>query len=533
MEKEQSRRPSRLRIYNEFNQLQTIPTGADQFLPLTAHTHGPLVFLGLGPEPGVAAELAAAENNVGYMECPAFEAQMPASWARGIPEHWQRLNPSGNAAQPSLSEFARQIEPALHEGRVFLFTPGLRFFPSFWGPIAGQARWLSLRSAPVQDRAESVFIPHKEEGLLTRELEHGFSSCGRPVRLLTDATNQDALAGALREETPALYCSVNFHGLDPHGERYHMLRAAGCAIAVWCVDNPWHLLSGLKSAFWRDVQLLVTDASFIPELKKHGAAKVAHLPLAAWPELFTAAHDAPQTLPRDLDAGLAFVGRASFPGKGAFFAGLRPPEDLWEKALSMLAAGERPDYHWWRIHLRLTSLWPGKAARQAGCGAEEASQCIRVRCLQHAAAVAPLHVYGDDAWPQLVGYPAAKQARFHPPLDYYKDLAPVYATARYTCNVTSLLLPAGLTQRHFDVWMAGGFLLSDATHGLSLFPKDLTMPITLDGTWGRRTLEQRINALEAQHGLRETLIRAWREYLKAYHTYTHRAAHILELCGLG
>ena len=43
-----------------------------------------------------------------------------------------------------------------------------------------------------------------------------------------------------------------------------------------------------------------------------------------------------------------------------------------------------------------------------------------------------------------------------------------------------------LTQRHFDVWAAGGFLLTDRTPGLDIFPRELVEPIVLRPPRGHR-----------------------------------------------
>ena len=91
---------------------------------------------------------------------------------------------------------------------------------------------------------------------------------------------------------------------------------------------------------------------------------------------------------------------------------------------------------------------------------------------------------------------------------------------------TSPLLPRGLTQRHFDVWAAGGVLATDATPGLDLFPKALTRPMTFTGPGdiGRRARE-----LARDTALRAELRAGWREELLARHLYTHRLSRLLDL----
>jgi spore maturation protein CgeB len=89
-------------------------------------------------------------------------------------------------------------------------------------------------------------------------------------------------------------------------------------------------------------------------------------------------------------------------------------------------------------------------------------------------------------------------------------------------------LPAGLTQRHFDVWCAGGLLLTDANPGLAIFPGELTAPVTF-------TAPDELMPLFASHradaSTAQDLRHAWQELLLAEHTYAHRVDTILtRLC---
>ncbi len=125
---------------------------------------------------------------------------------------------------------------------------------------------------------------------------------------------------------------------------------------------------------------------------------------------------------------------------------------------------------------------------------------------------------GDAAWREYAG-PAVT---YLPPVPYGTALAGLYASARAVVGAVSPLLPRGLTQRHFDVWAAGGCLLTDATSGLSLFPEELTRPVT----YARARDIARL-AREVQ-GDRPGLVAAWRECIATRHTYRHRVRRVLE-----
>ena len=174
-----------------------------------------------------------------------------------------------------------------------------------------------------------------------------------------------------------------------------------------------------------------------------------------------------------------FVGRSAFPEKERFFAAASVPQALEAEAATLLEAStgpqNAPHFFWWQDKLG-GRLWPGYDVRRPGLGAERCAQANRRRWLLAAGAdsVGGLRVIGDDGWkPLLPG------TEILPPVDYYTALPEVYARAEAVLNVTSLLLPQSLSQRHFDVWASGGLLLSDATSGLKIFPVELTEPMPL------------------------------------------------------
>lgn len=523
-------RPQRLHVINELGQRQTLSGEENQFQFLVARSDAPLLLLGLGPEPEQLARRLGTHGAVFYLEAPAFVEQAPPAWKRDIPKDWRRLGPED-------LELSTVIEAASDRGAVLLYRPAPRLFPSFWGPILAQAVWRPLAHQAPEAVTRSVLLAIQSGGLLGQELRQGFAAHGLEVHSLELPPNEDPhLPRLLAQLRPALFCSVNFHGLDPHGERFHLLQAAGATVAVWCVDNPWHLLSGCKSGFWREVELFVTDASFIPALHAAGARRVHHLPLGASPALFASGAAASPPV-EALDQALVFVGRSNFPDKDSFFAGCSLPSDIWETALELLDSGRRPDFAWWHERLGAPALWPGRQARQVGFCAEQSARHLRLHSLRQAAGVLPLHVFGDGQWPHLLpelgNSGATGGTHFHPPVDYYGSLAAVYGHSRYTLNVTSLLLPAGLTQRHFDVFCAGGFLLSDATPGLDIFPRELTEPCTVGAVCSRQALGRRIDALERSPGLRQALVSQWRDLLAQEHDYVRRTRTILEASGLG
>lgn len=510
-------RPKRARVLDSLGLPKTLPATPQDFLPLFGA--GPdILLLGLGPEPERLAELvpglsdaACAAGRVRFLEAPDLAAQLGEDWRGRIPPTYKAVP-------------ADELAAAVKGARVVLYRPGPRLFPEFWGPLLARLHMARLPQAPAPDQ-RLVWLPGGEADLLRLELREAFEALGFRVRLLPD---ESALRGLLAGgECPALYFSVNFKGLDPLGEAAHLLEAAGAKLAVWCVDNPLHLLSGLRARFWTRLPLFVTDDWFLAPLNTLGSAHVRHLPLAARAADLAGGPRRPDPAFADLAGRLVFVGRSAFPGKADFFAGCTTPAAAWTEAERLLGAGGRPDFGWWLARLGIEQLWPGTDARRAGFCAEETGMAWRTACLgaAHEDLAGALTVFGDAGWRELL--PVGTDLRG--PVDYYAALPKIAASAGACLNCTSPLLPQGLTQRHFDTWAWGGLLLTDATPGLSLFPAELTRAITFRSP---RDIAPRLRTLQASASEAEGLKKAWREELAARHSYAHRVRSVLESLGL-
>ncbi len=503
-------RPVRLRVRDELGRERTLDAQLPVRIRQGSASVPPLV-LGLGPDPqSLASRLAAccSTNEVRVVECPDFERQMPAAWQADIAPYWKREDPS-------------TLMPENETGDVWCWLPGLRLFSEFWGPLVARLRLAGLRSGRRLSFSSrpTVLLPGDDCTLLTKELEQAFRAEGFVVvRMpITEPEAGQAIADFLRQDRPTLLLSVNLRGLDSEGASFRLLQAADVPTAIWFVDNPWHVLSALRLPWWKHAHLFVSDSSFVPTLREHGARHVVRLPLAGW---FT-----PQSRPLfpdqealPPDTPLVFAGRSAFPDKERFFAGCRLPESDLDRLVH--ATDVRPDFDYWTKILDLQQLWPGHAVRLAGLGAEECSRLRRIAWLARAAETG-LTVYGDAAWRELL--PPATTVRA--PTDYYTRLPGIYAAAPYSLNITSLLLPAALTQRHFDVWSAGGFLLSDATPGLGIFPTELVRPIALHNPG---EIADRVALFERDPAFKRDLAAAWVTCLAAHHTYRHRVHTLCE-----
>ena len=496
-----------------------------------------ILLLGLGPGrpwdlPFVADAVAAGGkvfwlDALGMVSHTSVGAAARIQGEASLSEAWQKTSPDEAVR---LAQYCQ----------VFFYRPGLRLVPDFWGPLLGRlyASCLVRGAAPavrstlmaggIQAETGAVFLPGQHDQLLQQELLHalrelGFGPCLTTVPPLTKAEHLTVWRGLLERQRPALLLSVNMRGLDVEGRLFHVCRALGIPVAIWFVDNPWHLLSSLRLPWWREACLFVTDASFILPLRAAGARQVHFLPLAASPHMWRAMPDVEQAAVLRKNPPL-FVGRSAFPGRERFFAATRIPEELWAVAQGQAALplGDKkcPHFHWWQGELAVAG-WPGQAVRQAGLGAENCS-CRRRAAWLQIGLEAGLQIRGDSGWQQYlpVGTPVL------PPVDYYGSLPDEYGTAGAVLNVTSLLLPQSLNQRHFDVWAAGGLLLTDDTPGLDVFPAELTKPIRLARP---QDFARRLADLRADRDGTYALCRAWRQHLRQRHSYTHRLRQLLDI----
>lgn len=496
-------RPLRVKAQNEIGKTSSLPDGHSAF---TRFGHGSQdIFLGLGPRPDRLQNMIGTTRRALYIESPYFADQMDSSWHQAIPSTFTKIGPEDLTPE------------RISTSRVWTYTPGRRIVPSFWGPILAKVHLLQARLFDPP-KENLVLLPSAQDGLIVPEIAHALRQQHIRPLVLPDTLSSTELTDLLATAQPKLFLSVNLAGLDAYGEHFYLLREAGVSVIAWLVDNPFHLLSKCKAPFWKQIPLGVTDDWFIAPLKKMGA-RPFHLPLATDPEFFQAPKNASGT---DRPTEVTFVGRSAFPQKKGFFAGSNIPSTWYDQARKKLTSGRIPDFAWWLKKLEITSLWPEKEVRRAGLGAEESALGWRAVCLNQAAQASRLTIVGDDGWKTRLTHPFT----LHPPMDYYGPLAAWYNQASITMNMTSLLLPHGLTQRHFDVWAAGGFLITDTTPGLAIFPEELTREITFNTPSDIPAL---IRTFAEESPRKLHLRTAWRKEILAHHTYTHRIEKILEI----
>lgn len=390
------------------------------------------------------------------------------------------------------------------DAQIWFYRPGLPLDPDFWTPFLARLD-IAVCSPPGFTREKAVWLPGGANDLLYWELAAALKKRGinRVISGQPHQPNGRAFFSFLGNTLPALVLSVNFRGLDPEGKIASICAELGIPLAVWLVDNPWNIVSRLPLPWWKNLHLFITDPSFMPSLKNMGCEHVEVCPLASsshmWRDMGSLRSGRP-----------LFVGRAAFPGRSSFFKGCRLPQNLLQEAENLPPA--IPDWHWWHEKLGIKP-WPGLAGRAISYGADIFSARNRAYWLK-TAGLENLEIIGDDSWRNLL-----PGAAITPPVDYYGSLPECYHSALAVLNVTSLLLPQSLSQRHFDVWAAGGYLLSDDTAGLKIFPDWLVREIVMKTP---EELPEKLARLRHSPASARELIAAWREELTKNHSYENR-----------
>lgn len=498
-------RPQRVRAPDFAGRPVTLPDEPESWHQL-AQGGSNILLLGSGPAcPWELPFIKEALTNGSAVFCldapypvaaPAKEGQ--PRLPKGYEGSWQYVD----------AETALQLLPGCS---AYFYRPGMRLAPDFWGPLLAR---IALRSSGLPPKkSNAIWLPGDESLLLHQELRSALKNLGHENICEAGAGSGPELLSIWNGEIPGFAISVNFRGLDSGGSVFEMCRAAGTRLAIWLVDNPWTLLSGIALPWWKQADLFVTDASFISELKRAGARNVWFLPLAA------AQHMKIQDTVLNQEIAPVFVGSSAFANQKSYFSGIKLPEKLRAEAGRLLKEGGCPDFHWWQER-RSCQLWPGHGVRQVALGADEFSVLRRAQWIA-AAQPCGLKTYGDEGWKKLL-----PGAAIEPPVDYYRALPEIYGSSECVLNVTSGLLPQSLNQRHFDVWAAGGFLLSDFTKGLELFPSDLAAAVSLSSP---QEFGEKLQMLRDRPRLKAELAAEWRETISREHGYADRIATMFEL----
>lgn len=484
----------------DFQNLSSFPENPKK----TPCTRNNLLLLGLGADIKDILPYCENKETVYWLDCPDFIEQFPQT----PPENFIPLSPE---------ELPRLCSPDFFTHTDILFyRQNIQLFPRFWNNILISLRSFAVPASPQPRTNRHIFLTGGKTDLLHAELMQAIKEIGF-IPVETENKSLQELLELLDRNPPCLFLSVNAQSLDGNGTLAEYLRQKHIPLALWFVDNPWNILSNFAQDWWKDCPIFLTDFTFAEELAGEGAKNLYPLPLAG--------HGIACTYRSLPSIPLFFVGNSAFANKQLYFSGCKLEQNFKQNLYSTIKKqlSEKkslPDFHSLRQQLfPQDPLWPGKKQRLASYAAAKADLCLRRLWLDPLSPI--IHIMGDSAWQNILTMPHT----FYPPCSYYHDLPNYYRTALFTLNLTSLLMPGNLSQRHFDVWNNGGFLLSSPSSGMNIFPSDVVSLITVKSP---ESCLKRLELLMANPALKHDVQTTMRQEIQEKHTYAHRLRAILE-----
>lgn len=309
---------------------------------------------------------------------------------------------------------------------------------------------------------------------LLGEVAGAFQRMGVPHRLLEFEAREtgqaefiQGLLTAILEFKPDFVLTINHLGVDREGVLMDLLEKCRLPLASWFVDNP-HLVLYVYSRLASPWAALFTwDADNVDSLKALGFENVYYLPLGTDVHRF---HPASlSACPKAWRARVSFVGNSMLAKVAARLKAGRFPRPLLlayrNVATSFSQSADDSVSEHLRVHFpdayREFTALQGIEERLAFETAVtwEATRGYRNRCVRAILPFDPL-IVGDKYWKIALRH-AAKTWRWHPELNYYRDLPFFYPCSEINFNCTSMQMKGAVNQRVFDVPASGGFLITD------------------------------------------------------------------------
>jgi len=266
---------------------------------------------------------------------------------------------------------------------------------------------------------------------------------------------------------PDFVLTINHLGVDREGVLTGLLEKMRIPLASWFVDNPHLILYHYKDLSSPLTTIFTWDADNVSTLNDRGFEDVHYLPLATDAHRFL-----PRSCPDDRSrwrSDVSFVGNSMVSKVEDKLRLFDFPARL-KKMFHKVAQGFGPEEAS-SVESFLARAYPELAGELHGLSSMEerlayetlvtwqATLEYRLSCVQQILSFSPL-IVGDRGWHRLLGRPGNKW-RYHPGLNYYKELPFFYPCSTINFNCTSLQMKGAVNQRVFDVPACGRFLLTD------------------------------------------------------------------------
>jgi spore maturation protein CgeB len=266
---------------------------------------------------------------------------------------------------------------------------------------------------------------------------------------------------------PDFVLTINHLGVDREGVLTGLLEKMHIPLASWFVDNPHLILYHYKDLSSPLTTIFTWDADNIPTLQARGFQDVHYLPLATDAHRFL-----PRSCPEDHSrwrSAISFVGNSmvsKVEDKLKLFDFTPRLKTMFQEVARGFGQEEVSSVEAFLIH-----AYPDLAGELNGLSSMEerlayetlvtwqATLEYRLSCVRRILPFTPL-IVGDKGWQRLLGRPENRW-RYHPGLNYYRELPLFYPCSTINFNCTSLQMKGAVNQRVFDVPACGQFLLTD------------------------------------------------------------------------
>ena len=450
---------------------------------LEAESDRIVVFLGMGLGYHVRAALGnlPADTPVAVVEADPdiFRAALGLMDLSGLLGRPGLVPLVGLSPEETARRLARmQIEHGFAGLSLLGHPPSIRARPDYYGDLSGM-----IKAAASEPLGRRLIYPRlKKDKLnililntgyyLNREIFKGAESLGHRARYLPVPDKKMGSGESLRRilETvasfkPDFVLTVNHLGFDAEGILADLFTRMEMPFASWFVDSPTLILGHSRGNASEFCSIFLWDSDYVADVKALGYRSVHYLPLATDETTFKPVMGVPNPLAR-LSCEVGFVGDSMTRAVRDYKQRVGLPSEVFplvdRAARDFMSVPDRtPSKSIERVglmaHFAPEKPAPGKRLDLEGLITWRATQIYRGDLVREMAPLIPA-VIGDEGWTDVLG---SSGFRYHPTLDYYRDLPWFYPICRVNLNATSMQMKTGLNQRVFDVPACGAFVLSD------------------------------------------------------------------------
>lgn len=370
---------------------------------------------------------------------------------------------------------------------------------------------------------------------IRREVFRAFRRCGWQVVSLPVQPREgyiERLLNMILEHRPDFLFTVNHFGFDEDGVVKDLLLRIELPFVSWFVDSPAFVLLDHKANVSPLALTAIWERTYIPFLKEFGFDNIIHLPLAGDPVSMRKGDNC------QAHYNVSFVGDSIRKLAAQWLQMCPTTHDLQmrlDAAVNALLTSSPLKSPLWINETEpdgfaLEEWMPRARLSFASAAVLEATRRYRWKAIR-ALSEMQIDVFGDEDWINVDSAndgdfllsPSSSNLRWHPTVDYYRELPEVYAATEVNLNFSHFQMPTGVNQRVFDAPLSGGFLLTDKREDLEVLFKadEYAVFDSLD------EISEKVKFFKRQDGLKRSIADAAAEHILKEHTYEHRIRTVI------